>query len=359
MTAEAPALSTSYSLQAIAELVSGTVVGDGNQMIGGINKLELAGDGEITFLTSSKYVKFLSVTKAAAIIVSESLVSELASVNANVIVVPDAYRAFVMVMNTFYPPLTLEAGLRSATAGIDSTATVDDSASVSAGCVIGQGCAIGKNVQLHPNVVLYPGCSIANNTVIHANVVCYANTVIGERCVIHAGSVIGSDGFGYIENLDGSFEKVPHVGNVVICNDVEVGANTTIDRAAVGSTILSDGVKIDNLVHIAHNVSLGANTAVAAQAGISGSAKIGNRNRIAGQVGIVGHISTADDVIVEAQSGVSKTISAPGAYFGSPAKEHRTTLRIEAALRQLPELLQQFRELQSVVEGIEKSTRDE
>ncbi|NQW30536.1 MAG: UDP-3-O-(3-hydroxymyristoyl)glucosamine N-acyltransferase [Ignavibacteria bacterium] len=359
MTTGIAASRQQFSIQHLADLVGGTVVGDGNASISGINRLEHAATGEISFLTSSKFVKFFSVNQASAVIVSESLVSEINTDKRTIIVVPDAYRAFVVVMKQFFPPMRLEPGLRHELAVIHPSATVALSAAVSAGCVVGEGCVVNDGVQLHPNVVLYPGCTIGANTVIHANVLCCSGTEIGENCLLQGGAVIGSDGFGFIENLDGSFEKVPHVGTVKIGNNVEIGANSTIDRAAVGYTDLADGVKIDNLVHIAHNVSLGANTAVAAQAGISGSAHLGKRNRIAGQVGIVGHITTVDDVIVEAQSGVSKTISSPGAYFGSPAKEHRTTLRIEAALRQLPELLQEFRELKTVVEALQIQDSDQ
>jgi len=161
--------------------------------------------------------------------------------------------------------------------------------------------------------------------------------------------VIGADGFGFFENPDGSFEKIPQVGTVVIGNDVEIGSNTCVDRAAVGATVIGNGVKLDNLIHIAHGVTLGENTAIAAQTGISGSTTLGARNRIAGQVGIVGHISTADDVIVEAQSGLMRSVTESGAYFGSPAKEHRTALRMEAALRRLPDLLREFEELKRTI----------
>lgn len=333
------------SVQSIANAVHGTVHGDPDVQVFALNRIEYAKSGDLSFLSTASYAKFLGVTKASCVLVSATL--DLAVPEGlTVVVVDDAYRAFVALMREFYPPLRIESGLRHATASVHPSATIHPSAAISAGCSIGEGCVVGENVQLYPNVVLYPGCTVGAGTVIHANVSCLHGTVIGTNCLIHAGAVLGADGFGYIENADGSFDKVPQVGVVQIGNDVEIGANVTIDRAAVGATSIGDRVKIDNLVHIAHNVTVGNDTAIAAQAGVSGSTRIGNRNRIAGQVGIVGHITTADDVIVEAQSGVSKTITSKGAYFGSPAKEHRTALRMEAALRQLPQLLTDVREMQ-------------
>ncbi len=335
--------------QELAEITSGRLVGDPTVAINGINRIEHARSNEITFLSNEQYVKFLPLTKAGCVIISESLFASAPTVGIPVIVADDAYRAFVRVMQTFFPPTTMPPGVRAATATIDASAKVADTASIGPGCVVGRNCVIADGVQLTANVVLYADVKVGANTVIHANVSCSHGTTIGERCIIHPGVVIGADGFGFFENPDGSFEKIPQVGTVVIGNDVEIGANTAIDRAAVGVTKIGDGVKLDNLIHIAHGVEIGANTAIAAQAGISGSARLGQRNRIAGQVGVVGHISTTDDVIVEAQSGLSKTVTQPGAYFGSPAKEHRTALRMEAALRRLPELLKEFQELRREV----------
>jgi UDP-3-O-[3-hydroxymyristoyl] glucosamine N-acyltransferase len=268
------------------------------------------------------------------------------------IIVDGPYRAFVQVMRAVYPTMRMQAGMRHQTAVIAPSATIDPSASIGPGCVIGADCVVGANVQLYAHVVLYDDVHVGDDTCIHANVTLAAGSRVGQRCIIHAGAVIGSDGFGYMEQPNGAFEKIPQVGIVVIGNDLEIGANTAIDRAAVGTTTISDGVKLDNLVHIAHGVTVGEHTAIAAQTGISGSARIGARNRIAGQVGMIGHISIADDVIIHAQSGVSKAITTPGHYFGSPAKEHRTTLRLEAALRNLPDLLRDFQALQREVDAI-------
>lgn len=193
---------------------------------------------------------------------------------------------------------------------------------------IGENVTIGEQCIIHPNVVIYDGA------------------VIGNRVVIGAGTAIGYDGFGFARVEDGSYLKVPQIGNVIIEDDVEIGANCTIDRATVSHTIIRKGVKLDNLIHIAHNVDIGENTVIAAQTGISGSTKIGKNNMIAGQVGMIGHIETADNVIIIAQSGVSKSITKSGTYFGSPAKEHRTALKIEGVIRSLPELVERVAKLE-------------
>lgn len=340
-----------WTAQALCALIDGRLVGDGNVPISGLGRIETAAPGEITFVASEKYLKFLTTTKATCVIVSDGLAGDDAPLQTTIFV-PDAYRAFVRIMQEFFPPLRLEPGLRHPSATIHETAVVDATAAVGPGCVVGERCTIGAGSQLMANVVLYADCVVGPQTVLHGNVTLYAGTTIGSHCIIHAGSVLGADGFGFLEQPDGSFDKIPQVGTVSVGNGVEVGANCTIDRAAVGQTILSDGVKLDNLVHIAHGVIVGKNTAIAAQAGISGSTRLGERNRIAGQVGIVGHITTADNVIVEAQSGVSKAITTPGAYFGSPAKEHRTALRLEAALRHLPQLMVELRELQRRIDEL-------
>lgn len=341
----------------IAGLVSGELVGHAARTVTGIHRIEAATSTDVSFISSALYLKFLGVSQAGVILVSRD-VWEGASAHSSrsngmesptLIIVDDAYREFVKVMQRFFPPLRMTAGLRHSSAVIHPDAIIDETACIGPGCTIDAGCIIGEHVMLYANVNLYENVRVASHSVLHANVVCGSGTQIGSRCVIHPGAVLGADGFGFFENPDGSFEKIPQVGIVVVGNDVEIGANTTIDRAAVGLTEIGNGVKLDNLIHIAHGVSVGENTAMAAQAGISGSTTLGKRNRIAGQVGVVGHITTADDVVVEAQSGLSKSVGVSGHYFGSPAKEHRTALRIEAALRRLPDLLRVMRELQREV----------
>ena len=345
-----------WSTATLADLVGGTLRGDASLQMRGVGRIEDAAPDQVTFFADPRYAGFLQTTKAGCILVSEANASAVPE-HCTAIIVDDAYRSFVHVMRLFYPPMHMERGLRHASAVIHPTAVVDPSASVGPGCVIAERCRIDANVQLYANVVLYADVAVGADTAIHANVTLAAGTVVGKRCIIHAGAVLGSDGFGYIENADGSFDKIPQVGTVVLGDDVEIGANTTIDRAAVGTTSIGDGVKIDNLVQIAHGVSIGRNSALAAHVAIAGSTRLGERNRFAGQAGIVGHVSTADDVVLHAQSGISKSITAPGHYFGSPALERRKTMRIEAAMRTLPELLHEFEALKRKVEAMEMADR--
>ena len=339
----------------LAEIVGGELIGRGDIQIASVGRIEHACSGEISFVVNERYAKFIPLTKASCILVPRDLPLEEHPDRA-FIRVEDPYRAFNRMLTLFAPPTEYHPGFRGATAFISPTARISDSAYIGEGACIGERCVIGDHAVIHANVTLYCDVKVGKNTVLHSGVVCYEGTVLGSDCIIHAGTVIGADGFGFLENKDGSFEKIPQLGNVVIHNEVEIGANCTIDRATLGSTVIGTGVKIDNLVHVAHNVSIGENTAIAAQTGISGSTRIGERNRFAGQVGIVGHISTANDVIVQAQSGISKTIKNKGQYFGSPAKEHAVTLKMEAALRQLPQLLQEFRELKQRVHELERGT---
>ena len=215
---------------------------------------------------------------------------------------------------------------------------IDETAYIGANCVIGNNCKIGKNTVLHSNISIYDNSKIGDNCTIHANVTIYEDTEIGNNCVIHSGVALGSDGFGFLENKDGSYTKIPQLGNVVLENDIEIGANTTIDRALVGSTIIRNGVKLDNQIQIAHNCEIGENSAMAAQVGVSGSVKVGKRNRFGGQSGISGHIEIADDVVLLAKSGVPKSIEKGGLYFGSPIREKMQAFRIEAVIHNLPDL---------------------
>ncbi len=341
-----PKLKVRKTIADIASIIGGEVVGDTSVIVSRLQRIEFAVEGDVSFLSSRKYSKFLDTTACSCLIVPQDFQIPAETKISTFIRSDNPYSAFVRLLRVFVPEKEFSKGFIHSSAVIDPTAIVAPTTYIGAGCVIGENCILGESSVLTANVTLYDSVSIGDGCMIHAGVVCYHDTSIGNRVTLHAGTVIGSDGFGYDENRDGSFSKVPQVGNVVIGDDVEIGANCTIDRAMVGSTIIGNGVKIDNLVHIAHNVIIGDNTAIAAQTGISGSAKLGNRNRIAGQVGVVGHLEIADDVIVHAQSGVAKSITSGGHYFGSPAKNHSEELKILAALRQLPDLIRQVNELQ-------------
>ena len=341
----------------IAALVQGEVVGDGSVEIVRVAKIEEAGPGDLTFLANPKYEKFLSTTNASAILISTMLDTGRHRNRATpvFIKVQDPYVAFLRALKTLTPvvdpfptdihPTTVVAP--SASIGknvalgpyvvVGRNAVIGENSRISAGCVIGDEAVVGSECLFYPNVTIYHQCRV------------------GARVIVHAGAVIGSDGFGFAPRSDGRYEKIPQLGIVRIEEDVEIGSNCSIDRATIGETIVKRGVKLDNMVHIAHNVVVGEDTVIAAQVGVSGSSKIGKNSMIGGQVGIGGHLEIADRSIVLGQAGVSKSLTEPGkAYFGTPAKEQRKAQRMEAALRSLPELIYEMRDLQQKVETLRK-----
>ncbi len=332
-------LAKALTAQELSTMLGTTLEGATEALIGNVNTLEDAERGDLTFLANPKYNGFVAATNASAILVKTDFTVP-AEYKGSILRTDDPYSSFLRAVEYFCPIPVPEVGVLHPSSVIAASAEVHASAHIGANVVVGERCRIGADTVLRAGVILYDDVQIGERTTLHGNVVCYDRTVIGSRCVIHAGTVLGSDGFGFAENKnDGSFTKIPQVGNVVIGDDVEIGTNCTIDRASLRSTQLQNGVKLDNLIHVAHNVIIGENTAIAAQTGISGSTKLGKRNRIAGQVGFVGHISTADDVIVYAQSGVAKGITQKGVYFGAPAKPLMDELRLQAALKQLPDLI--------------------
>jgi len=335
----------------IAQVVGGTVVGDGDRAITALAKIDEAGPTELGFIASPKYGRYHETTTAGALLVTPDLARTREDVA--YIVVENPQAAFRSLLITFAPPVDLPPRGIHPTAVVGNGADVDVSARIGAHVVLGDRVVVGAGVAVASGTVIGRDTRIGDGTIIHANVTIYDGTVIGRRCVVHSGAVIGADGFGFEPTESGSWFKVPQIGIVVLGDDVEVGANSTIDRATVGRTDIGNGVKIDNLVHVAHNVVIGENSLIAAQAGIAGSSRLGARNLVAGQVGIVGHLDIADDVIMEAQSGVSKSIRKPGRYFGHPAKEHSVALRQEGALRQLPDLLAEIRDIVRRLEKLE------
>ncbi len=342
-------LNSPIACEEIAKIVDGKIQGNQTLLVYELNRIEAAKKGDLTFFADKKYEKYLQTTQATCVIVPLNYQNDPSSEWQVFIRVANPYFAFFTLLNhldTYYQKFV---SFIHPSAIIGNNCSIHPTAYIGPYCIIGDNCSVGEGSKLMGNVVLYDNVEIGNNTLIHSNVVCYYNTKIGNECIIHGGAVIGSDGFGFIENKDGSYTKIPQLGNVVIGNSVEIGANTTIDRAVVGSTIIEDGVKIDNLVQIAHNVHIGENSAMAAQVGISGSTKIGKRNRLAGQVGIAGHLEITDDVTIEAKSGVPKSILESGVYFGAPPKKKAEAFRILMASNELPELLRQFSKLKKIL----------
>ena len=332
-------------------MVNGKLTGDENLVITSLARIEEARKGELTFLYLPAYDKFFETTSASAILVKDGFNKSRSDISYIEIEHPE--KAFTsLIINFFSKDVTLE-GI-DGSAFIHPSSTVGKNVSLGRNVVISANCVIGNNVKIFHNSVLLENVEIGDDSVIYPNVSIREDCKIGKRVIIHSGAVIGADGFGYQKDNKGVYNKIPQIGNVVLEDDVEIGANTTIDRAALGSTIIMKGVKIDNLVQIAHNVSVGNNTVMSAQSGVSGSVKIGNNVIIAGQVGIAGHLEIVDNVVLMAQSGVPKTISKPGLYFGYPAKEAKKAKILEAHTRNFPEYVERIKKLEEEVKKLKE-----
>ena len=320
-------------------------------------KIEEAADGQLSFLANPKYEEFLYSTRASVIIINESF--ELKQpVSATLIRVRDAYSAFAILLGKYQEIMQQQLIGVQQPSYIAKTASYGEHVFIGAFSYLGENVRIGNNTKIYPNSFIGDNVIIGDHTVIHAGVKIYHDCKIGGHVTIHAGTVIGSDGFGFAPQSDGSFKKVPQIGNVVIEDHVEIGANATIDRATIGSTLIKSGAKLDNLIQIAHNVEVGNSTVIAAQAGVSGSTKIGNGVMIGGQAGIVGHIQLGDGSKVNAQSGVSKSLEPGKAVTGSPAYDYTSALRSQAVTRKLPELEKRVKELEMMIKQLmEEKTR--
>ena len=310
--------------------------GSAEWLISAPAKIETAQKGEVSFVANEKYAKYLSTTEASLVIVHHSVSVDEFSHTTSFLKVSDPYTAFVFLLQKFATPRMIAAKGIAPTAVIGEGVTMGEGVSIGAYAVIGDRCSIGSNAVIAPHVVLLHDVSVGDDTVLFPSVTCYDGTVIGKRVVIHSGSVIGADGFGFAPQKDGSYVKIPQMGIVEIGDDVEIGANATLDRATMGSTVIARGAKIDNLVQIAHNCRIGEDTVIAAQAGISGSVTIGRQCIVGGQAGFAGHLELADGIKVAAQAGISKSFYEPGISLrGYPAQPMRDQLKHEAMLRNL------------------------
>ena len=341
------------TVRELAEYVHGTVIGDDQIVITAVAGIEDAEPGQITFLANPKYRAQLQQTRASAVIVAPQV--EISGLT--VIQVENPYLAFAQV-------LTLFATKRHPPVGVHETCIIGEGTTLGEQCALGAHVIIGKHVRIGEQTVIYPGVVIGDHVTIGAETLIYPNVSIlqdvsiGNRVIIHSGAVIGSDGFGFAP--DGAqYYKIPQVGTVVIEDDVEIGANVTIDRAALGKTHIQRGVKIDNLVQIAHNVVIGEHSILVAQVGISGSTKVGKHVTLAGQVGLVGHIQIGDNVVIGAQSGVAKSVPDRTMLSGSPAVEHNLWRKSQVSLLKLPEALKTIRSLAQRIQALEKRLETE
>lgn len=333
-----------FTAEQIASVLDGKVLGNPNAEVSAFSKIEEGTEGTLTFLANPKYESFIYTTKATVTIVNSSFVPEM-EVATTMVQVEDAYRAFTKLL-TFY-----DQAKKSSKVGIDKSSVISDNVTYGEDFYLGSFSFIGANVKIGNNVKIYPNCFVGDNVVVGDHVTLFAGTkiyndcIIGSHCILHSGVIIGSDGFGFAPETDGSYVKIPQIGNVIIEDDVEVGASTTIDRATMGSTIIRKGVKLDNQIQIAHNVEIGENTVIAAQTGVAGSTKIGKNCVIGGQVGFAGHLTIGNNVKIQAQSGIGRNIKDNEVLQGSPALGYADYNKSYVHFKNLPKIVSELEEL--------------
>lgn len=347
-----------FTLDQIAGMLGGEVRGDGSETVSMLAKIQEAKKGQITFLANPKYEQYIYATQASAVIVNREF-SPKKPITCNLIVVDDAYISFTALLEEYHKLISFQKSGVEQPSFAGENVVVGENIYRGAFSYIGNDVKIGKNVKIFPHVFIGDNVIIGDNTILHPNVKIYAGTQIGSHCELHAGAVIGSDGFGFAPQENGTYKAIPQLGNVIIEDHVSIGANTVIDCATLAgdSTLIHAGVKLDNLIQIAHNVEVGKNTVIAAQTGISGSTKVGENCVIAGQVGIAGHIAIANKTGIGAQSGILKSISQEGQHIlGSPAFDKKDYFRTYAVFKQLPDLQVRLRELQNRLHLLEQKT---
>jgi UDP-3-O-[3-hydroxymyristoyl] glucosamine N-acyltransferase len=341
-----------FTAAEIAGFLKGEITGNPNAIVRTIAKIEEGHEGALSFLSNPKYEPYLYTTKSSVVLVNRSL-KPTASVKATLIKVDDAYESFASLLQMINEAKPKKKGIHS-TAVTEPSAVTGKDVYIGAYVYIGENSRIGDNCQIYPHVYIGDNIVIGNNCVIHPGVRIYYDTVIGKNCTIHAGTVIGSDGFGFAPQNETEFMKIPQIGNVIIEDNVEIGANVAIDRATVGSTIIHKGVKLDNLIQIGHNVEVGENTVMAGQTGVAGSSKVGRNCMIGGQVGISGHLKIADGTKLGAQAGVPGDIRKENSIMtGYPAIDHVNFLKSSVLFKKLPELKARIDDLERKVKSIE------
>jgi UDP-3-O-[3-hydroxymyristoyl] glucosamine N-acyltransferase len=318
--------------------LGGRVEGDGSQKIHQIAKIQEGVAGAIAFLSNQRYEPYLYTTQATAVLIDHDLDLKQ-PVATTLIRVENAYTAFSSLLEEYQRRMSLQKTGVEQPSFVHESATLEEGIYLGAFAYIGAGCKIGKHCKIYPHAYIGDNTVIGDYTIIHSGVKIYPDTQIGSHCTLHSGVVVGSDGFGFAPQADGTYKTIPQVGNVIIEDHVDIGANTVIDCATMGSTVIESGVKLDNLIQVAHNVRIGAHTVVAAQAGISGSATLGKHCVIAGQVGVVGHLSIADRTTIGAQSGISRSVKEQGTtLLGSPGIDHKEQIKALVVFRKLPEM---------------------
>ena len=332
-----------FTAEQIAEILEGEVVGNPTAEVYKLAKIEEGTEGSLTFLANSKYTNYIYSTKATITIVSNTFEAEQ-EINTTLIKVEDAYESFSKLLEYYNQVKLMKSGIEQPSV-ISENVTYGDGLYLGSFCYIGKNVTIGKEVKIYPNSYIGDNVVIGDNCLLFAGVRIYSETVIGNNCTIHSGTIIGSDGFGFAPLEDGTFKKIPQIGNVIIENDVEIGANTTIDRATLGSTFIRNGVKLDNHIQVAHNVDIDENTVIAAQTGIAGSTKIGKNCMIGGQVGIAGHLVIGNGVKVQAQSGIGKNLTDNEVVQGSPSFNYGDFAKSYVHFKNLPKIVAEINEI--------------
>ncbi|OAB29473.1 UDP-3-O-[3-hydroxymyristoyl] glucosamine N-acyltransferase [Flavobacterium fryxellicola] len=336
-----------FTAEQIAGILEGEVVGNSMVEVFRLSKIEEGVEGSLTFLSNPKYLNYIYSTKASITIVNDTFVPE-SPLTTTLIKVPDAYGAFSKLLE-FYNQVKLNKSGIEQPSFISQSAKYGDNLYLGSFSYIGQNVVLGENVKIYPNCFLGDNVTVGNNVVLFAGAKIYSETVIGNNCTIHSGAIIGSDGFGFAPNPDGTYTKIPQIGNVIIEDNVDIGSCTTIDRATMGSTIIRKGVKLDNQIQIAHNVEIGENTVIAAQTGVAGSTKIGKNGLIGGQVGISGHLTVGDNVRIQAQAGVGRNIKDNEILQGSPAFGYNDFSKSYVHFKNLPKIVAEIKELKKQI----------
>ena len=334
-----------FKIKNLAEIFDAKIIGDENLKIIGINDIENAKEGDITFLSNIKYSKYLETSNASAIII-DNKIRLPKNIKKTFLIVEDSYTTFGLLLSEIQKKNIIEKiGIENPNY-INKNTKLGDKIYIGAFSYIGENVSIGKNSKIFPNCYIGENCIIGNNSIIYPGVKIYNSSIIGDNCIVHANSVIGSDGFGYAPTKNGGYTTIPQIGNVIIKNNVSIGSNTVIDRATLNSTIIEEGSKLDNLIQIAHNVIIGENTVIAAQSGISGSTSIGKNSMLGGQVGIVGHLKMGDNIKYAAQTGVTKNMKGDQTLIGYPAMSKEKYIKSYIIFKKLPSIEEKLKRLE-------------
>jgi UDP-3-O-[3-hydroxymyristoyl] glucosamine N-acyltransferase len=336
-----------FTAAQIAGILEGEVVGNPNAEVYKLSKIEEGTEGSLTFLANPKYINYIYSTQATITIVNNTFEPEQ-EITTTLIKVEDAYKSFSKLLEYYNQVKLMKSGIEQPSV-ISEGVTYGSDLYLGSFCYVGKNVTIGDNVKIYPNTFIGDNVTIGDNCVFFAGVRIYSETVIGNRCTIHSGTIIGSDGFGFAPQEDGTYVKVPQIGNVIIEDDVEIGACTTVDRATLGSTVIRKGVKLDNHIQVAHNVEIGENTVIAAQTGIAGTTKIGKNCLIGGQVGFAGHLVIGDGVKIQAQSGIGKNLEAGEVVQGSPAFNYGDFAKSFVHFRNLPKIVSDLEDLKNTI----------